>query len=97
MKDDKSMQWTIEPTLQEFMDRKMVIARATFARHFYFSRLYCRLTLRRLDADKTSDFAAACRPKQRQRRRVGPNAARKATMNFSVSKSSVVGLSSGVL
>ena len=55
MKDDKSMQWTIEPTLREFMDRKMVIARATFAKDSYFSRLYCRLTLRRLDADKTSD------------------------------------------
>jgi hypothetical protein len=36
MKDDKSMQWTIEPTLQEFMDRKMVIARATFAKDSYF-------------------------------------------------------------
>jgi hypothetical protein len=32
MEDDKNMQWTIEPKLQEFIDRKMVIARATFAK-----------------------------------------------------------------
>jgi hypothetical protein len=32
MEDDTRAQWTIEPKLQEFIDRKMVIARATFAK-----------------------------------------------------------------
>jgi hypothetical protein len=32
MTNDTTKQWTIEPKLQEFIDRKMVIAQATFAK-----------------------------------------------------------------